>query len=107
MFSCFNSELSAVGTTLSDQKDKEDKSEDPSPPPPFLYPPNSLSRAWLNVAVHCDVCALIPRSEGVMSSLGRGPSVGLYPRTLSSAPTPPPKVLPDTPVLVATGKGIQ
>lgn len=42
MFSCFNSELSAVGTTLSDQKDKEDKSEDPSPPPPPVSPELSV-----------------------------------------------------------------
>lgn len=39
VFSCFNPELSAAGTTLSEQKDKGDKSEDPSLPPPSFPDP--------------------------------------------------------------------
>lgn len=41
---------------------------------PFLYPLNSLSRAWLNITVHYDLFVRRPLGHrGVMSSLGRGP----------------------------------
>lgn len=59
VFSCFNPELSAAGTTLSEQKDKGDKSEDPSHLPPSRIP-WILSREWLNIRVHCDLFALCP-----------------------------------------------
>lgn len=38
VFSCFNAELSAAGTALSEQKDKGDKSENPPHLPPSRIP---------------------------------------------------------------------
>lgn len=90
MFSCFNSELSAVGTTLSEQKDKGDQSEDPSPPPSFLNPLTSVK----GMAEY--ESALCPRSEresgghqaeapqwAVAQNLVMGPCL---PKGLSDAP---------------------
>lgn len=89
MFSCFNSELSAAGTTLSEQKDKGDKSQDPSPPPLFPHPLNSSSKGWHNMGVHCDLFALSPRSEGGCEFSGQRPLGRPWPQNLAVCPTPP------------------
>lgn len=108
VFSCFNPELFCCRYNSVRSKGQRRQSEDPSPPPtPFLYPLNSLSRAWLNITVHYDLFILTPRSQRGHEFTGQRPLRRPPPQTFVTCPLRHPhKVLPGTLVLLVTGNGV-
>lgn len=86
VFSCFNSESSAAGTALS-EKDEGDQSECPSHLPPSRAPEFVKGMAECECAL-CLGCTVPQVREGIMRSLGKGPSVDLCPEPCPFLPLP-------------------